>query len=88
MNYDYTKQNIIDAVMKNQTEQEINKLTNIIKEKIGVISFNNISKELWLINFTINQTINKMAEYIYLLEKEIIRKNQIIKDKLELNNEM
>ncbi|WP_375317450.1 hypothetical protein [Spiroplasma endosymbiont of Virgichneumon dumeticola] len=75
---------ISDVIMQNETQKEINKMVKEIKEKIGSVAFDNIIKELTLMNLT----INKMAEYIYSLEQEIIRKNQIIKDKLEFKNEM
>lgn len=84
MDYSYEKSIITDIVMKNESNKQMDKLLNIIKEKIGTVAFDNIIKELTLINLI----INKMAEYIYSLEQEIIRKNQIIKDKLELKNEM
>lgn len=79
----FERLHISDVIMKNETEKEINKMLEEIKQKIGSVAFDNIIKELHLINLT----INKMAEYIYSLEQEIIRKNQIIKDKLELKHD-
>ncbi|WP_342253387.1 hypothetical protein [Spiroplasma endosymbiont of Zeiraphera isertana] len=76
----FNQKQMTDVVMKKDMEKVLENL----KIKIGTISFNNIDEELHYINLI----INRMSEHIYSLEKEIIRKNQIIKDKLELKNEM
>ncbi|WP_425376922.1 hypothetical protein [Spiroplasma endosymbiont of Aleiodes alternator] len=75
MNFNQNKNQMNDIVMKKDME----KLLENLKNKIGTIAFNNIYEELDCINLI----INRMSEYIYSLEQEIIRKNQIIKDKLE-----
>ncbi|WP_338977480.1 hypothetical protein [Spiroplasma endosymbiont of Panzeria rudis] len=80
MNFNQNQKQMSDIVMKKDME----KLLENLKNKIGTIAFNNIDEELHYINLI----INRMSEYIYSLEQEIIRKNQIIKDKLEFKNEM
>ncbi|WP_425382402.1 hypothetical protein [Spiroplasma endosymbiont of Melieria omissa] len=80
MNFNQNQKQMSDIVMKKEME---NVLENL-KIKIGTIAFNKIDEELHYISLI----INRMSEYIYLLEQEIIRKSQIIKDKLELKNEM
>ncbi|WP_342274230.1 hypothetical protein [Spiroplasma endosymbiont of Phycita roborella] len=75
MNFNQNQKQMSDIVMK----KDIEKLLENLKNKIGTIAFNNIYEELDYINLI----INRMSEYIYSLEQEIIRKNQIIKDKLE-----
>ncbi|WP_400254534.1 hypothetical protein [Spiroplasma endosymbiont of Cleonymus obscurus] len=75
MNFNQNQKQMSDIVMK----KDIEKLLENLKNKIGTIAFNNIYEELEYINLI----INRMSEYIYSLEQEIIRKNQIIKDKLE-----
>ncbi|WP_342273910.1 hypothetical protein [Spiroplasma endosymbiont of Phycita roborella] len=75
MNFNQNQKQMSDIVMK----KDIEKLLENLKNKIGTIAFNNIYEELDYINLI----INRISEYIYSLEQEIIRKNQIIKDKLE-----
>lgn len=75
MNFNQNQKQMSDIVMKKDME----KLLENLKNKIGTIAFNNIYEELDYINLI----INRMSEYIYSLEQEIIRKNQIIKDKFE-----
>lgn len=75
MNFNQNQKQMSDVVMKKDMEKVLENLKN----KIGTIAFNNIYEELDYINLI----INRMSEYIYSLEQEIIRKNQIIKDKLE-----
>ncbi|WP_339048277.1 hypothetical protein [Spiroplasma endosymbiont of Colias croceus] len=75
MNFNQNLKQMTDLVMKKDMEKVLENL----KIKIGTIAFNNIEEELHIINLI----INKMSEHICSLEQEIIRKNQIIKDKLE-----
>ncbi|WP_338973964.1 hypothetical protein [Spiroplasma endosymbiont of Tricholauxania praeusta] len=75
MNFNQNPKQMTDLVIKKDMEKVLENL----KIKIGTLAFNNIEEEIHYINLI----INKMSEHIYSLEQEIIRKNQIIKDKLE-----